>query len=85
MFFKLIKVHLLVSELYMYQNARCNNKKNYKKLCFYYNYFLIFMTKLADFYTLKLFPYVIEKVKIHCGVLLIFCKCHLILTNSAII
>ena len=24
--FKLIKVHLLVSELYMYQNARCNNK-----------------------------------------------------------
>jgi len=26
-FFKLIKVHLLVSELYIYQNARCNNKK----------------------------------------------------------
>ena len=23
-FFKLIKVHLLVSELYIYQNARCN-------------------------------------------------------------
>ena len=28
-FFKLIKVHLLVSELYVYQNARCNNKKKY--------------------------------------------------------
>ena len=26
-FFKLIKVHLLVSVLYMYQNARCNDKK----------------------------------------------------------
>ena len=26
-FFKLIKVHLLVSELYVYQNARCNDKK----------------------------------------------------------
>ena len=26
-FFKLIKVHLLVSELYIHQNARCNNKK----------------------------------------------------------
>ena len=25
-FFKLIKVHLLVSERYMCQNARCNNK-----------------------------------------------------------
>jgi len=24
-FFKLINVHLLVSELYMYQNARCND------------------------------------------------------------
>ena len=26
-FFKLIKVHLLVSELYMHQNARCNDTK----------------------------------------------------------
>ena len=26
-FFKVIKVHLLVSELYIYQNARCNDKK----------------------------------------------------------
>jgi len=26
--YKLIKVHLLVSELYIYQNARCNEKKN---------------------------------------------------------
>ena len=25
-FFKLIKVHLLVNEIYIYQNARCNNK-----------------------------------------------------------
>jgi hypothetical protein len=25
-FFKLIKVYLLVSELYIYQNARCNDK-----------------------------------------------------------
>jgi len=31
-FFKLIKVHLLVSELYIYQNARCNDKKT----IFYY-------------------------------------------------
>ena len=28
-FFKLIKMHLLVSELYIYQNARCNDKINY--------------------------------------------------------
>jgi len=28
-FFKLIKVHLLVSELYIYQNARCDDK-NYR-------------------------------------------------------
>ena len=27
MFFKLIKVHLLVSELYAYQNSQCNDKK----------------------------------------------------------
>jgi len=27
-FFKLIKVHLLVSELYIHQNTRCNDKKN---------------------------------------------------------
>ena len=26
-FFKLAKVHLLVSELYIYQNVRCNDKK----------------------------------------------------------
>jgi len=26
-FFKLIKVHLLVSELYIYQKARCTEKK----------------------------------------------------------
>jgi len=30
-FFKLIEVHFLVSEIYIYQNARCNNKKNKKK------------------------------------------------------
>jgi len=27
MFFKLIKVHLLVSELYIYQKVRCNDIK----------------------------------------------------------
>ena len=26
MFFKLIKAHLLVSEIYIYQNGRCNDK-----------------------------------------------------------
>ena len=26
-FYKLIKVHLLVTELYIYQNSQCNNKK----------------------------------------------------------
>ena len=26
-FFKLIKVHFLASELYVYQNVRCNDKK----------------------------------------------------------
>jgi len=31
-FFKLIKVHLLVSELYIYQNARCNDKNACSKL-----------------------------------------------------
>ena len=30
-FFKLIKGHLLVSELYIHQNARCNNKKKKKE------------------------------------------------------
>ena len=38
-FFKLIKVHLLVSELYKYQNARCNNKKRV---------FLVFDTVTAN-------------------------------------
>jgi len=33
-FFKLIKVHLLVSELYIYQNARCKYKKKTKFLMF---------------------------------------------------
>ena len=28
-FFKLIKVYLLVIELYIYQNARCNDKKKF--------------------------------------------------------
>jgi len=31
-FFKLIKVYLLVSELYIYQNARCDYKKMQKIL-----------------------------------------------------
>ena len=32
-FFKLKKLHLLVRKLYIYQNARCNNKNN-KKIVF---------------------------------------------------
>jgi hypothetical protein len=32
------KVHLLVSELYMYQNARCNNKNFYLCLSVYYDF-----------------------------------------------
>jgi len=33
-FFKLIIVHLLVSEFYIHQNVRCNDKKNHnEKLC----------------------------------------------------
>ena len=39
-FFKLIKVHLLVSELYIYQKVRCNDKncgKQYNNPCFYKN------------------------------------------------
>ena len=31
MFFKLIKVYLLVSELYIYQNARCKYKNSHTK------------------------------------------------------
>ena len=34
MFFKLIKVNLLVRKNYIYQNARCNNK-NYVLLFFF--------------------------------------------------
>ena len=33
-FFKLIKVHLLVSELYIYQNARCNDKEKTREMSF---------------------------------------------------
>ena len=33
--FKLIKVHLLMSELYIYQNVRCNDKKK-PYFCFLY-------------------------------------------------
>ena len=32
-FFKLIKVHILVSELYIYQNARCNDKETCGVTC----------------------------------------------------
>jgi hypothetical protein len=42
-FIKLIKVHLLVSELYIYQNARCNDKnskcKYFKPQNLYRSYF----------------------------------------------
>jgi hypothetical protein len=30
-FFKLIKAHLLVSELYIHQNAKCDDKKKFDK------------------------------------------------------
>ena len=32
-FFKLIRVHLLVSELYIHQNARCNDKESHILIC----------------------------------------------------
>jgi len=35
-FFKLMKMHLLVSELYVYQNARCNNKKKSDNMCLFF-------------------------------------------------
>ena len=34
-FFLNKKVHLLVSELYIYRNAQCNNKKKNTHGCFY--------------------------------------------------
>ena len=36
LFFKLLKVHLLVSELYIYQNARCNDKKKRVAILIFY-------------------------------------------------
>jgi len=33
-FFKLIKVHLLVSEIYIHQNARCNDKNYLSQIHF---------------------------------------------------
>jgi len=47
--------------------------------------FPFFVTKVAELFTPKLFLHVIAKAKIHCDILLIFCKGNLILTNSAII
>jgi hypothetical protein len=32
-FFKLKKVHMLISELYIHQNARCNDKKSTQDCC----------------------------------------------------
>ena len=32
-FFKLVQVHLLVSELYIHQNARCDDKKRLLPTC----------------------------------------------------
>ena len=43
-FFKFIKVHLLVSELYIYQNARYNDKK-YFFLCLTFTLMYIIMNK----------------------------------------
>jgi len=44
-FFKLIKVHLLVSELYIYQTARCNDKN-----------FLINLRKTLITNVIKIYP-----------------------------
>jgi len=41
-FFKLIKVHFLVSELYIYQNALCDNEM--KKYTYYQNTYTIVKT-----------------------------------------
>jgi len=32
-FFKSIKVHLLARKLYIHQNARCNNKNIFNRIC----------------------------------------------------
>jgi len=49
-FFKLIKVHLLVSELYIYQYVRCNNKSVEMPFGAVYNiYVIISAKKLANF------------------------------------
>ena len=42
-FFKLIKVHLLVSELYVYQKARFNNKKKINVKIFRKRFFFFFV------------------------------------------
>ena len=45
-FFTLIKVHFLVSELYIYQNARCNDKNIYLIFIYLFIYlFTIYWTK----------------------------------------
>jgi len=46
--FKLIKVHLLVSELHVYQNARCNDKNKNQNDLFNFLYF-IFSTYTTNF------------------------------------
>ena len=42
-FFKLIKVHLLVSELYMRQSAQCNDIKKTSNSTFYITFLFSFM------------------------------------------
>ena len=49
-FFKLIKVHLLVSELYIYQNAWCNNKKKNMEECSCTCILNLFLLHVCTFY-----------------------------------
>ena len=53
LFFKLIKVHLLVSALYIYQNARCNDKKEFFGL-----FYILYSTVFAALLFLYYFPHI---------------------------
>ena len=47
MSFKFIKVHFLVSELYIYQNARCNDKKD-SSFCLFFNEYLKYLENFTE-------------------------------------
>ena len=51
-------MHLLVSELYIYQNARCNNEKNFKIL-------IILNTEVKRPYTWNKYSFVEKLVYLH--------------------